>query len=205
VPQRPPAHPPNQQEHVLTGGSDRTGAGQPLNGFAWHPSPEITSATQRQRVDGRGRGGPGSKRALKVIAEQRAAHAFLKDEPAPLVTEGNGRMRWWTYAGGAGNRVLANLLESALGERVSASNAHVTFSGDAAKSETAIRQAIDELAARALLRWEDVVPYADAGGRARVSKFQPCLPPALELKLIARETLGLDDANGALTEWHHGS
>jgi len=65
-------------------------------------------------------------------------------------------------------------------------------------SIVAIREAIEKVAAKGRLTWDEVAPFADAGGRARVSKFQPCLPPEIELGLVAREVMDVDDASAAL-------
>lgn len=139
-----------------------------------------------------------SKRAVTAIGEQRAAHGFLHDAPAPIIEDAKGKVKWWTFAGGRGNRVLASLLEAALGSRVVAANTTITFADGAAASIVAIREAIEKLASRGSLTWEDVAPFADAGGRARVSKFQPCLPPEIELELVAREVMDVEDAGAVL-------
>jgi hypothetical protein len=130
-----------------------------------------------------------SKRALAAIDAQRASHAFLDDSPAPLGEDSDGRFRWWTFGGGAGNRVLAGLLEAELGTRVSPGNTFITFAEGAAESGVAIRQAIDGLAARTPLGWRDAARLVHPGNRSRVSKFQPCLPTEVEHGLIARETM----------------
>jgi ATP-dependent Lhr-like helicase len=144
-----------------------------------------------------------SKRAVTALEAQRESHAFLDDGPLPLEGDPDGRCRWWTFGGGAGNRVLAGLLELELGERVSPGNTFITFSNGAAESAVAIRQAIDALAARALT-WDDAARLVDSNQRSRVSKFQPCLPPEIEHGLIARETMNVDDANASLAEWKRG-
>ncbi len=139
-----------------------------------------------------------SKRALTALEAQRGSHEFLDDGPLPLEEGPDGRCRWWTFAGGAGNRVLAGFLELELGERVSPGNTFITFSNGAAESAIAIRKAIDALAARAPLAWEQAAQLVDPGQRSRISKFQPCLPPEIEHGLIARETMSVDDANETL-------
>lgn len=144
-----------------------------------------------------------SKRAVAQLQLQRESHAFLNDGPLPLKEDPGGRCRWWTFGGGAGNRVLAGLLELELGERVSPGNTFITFSNGAAESTVAIRKAVDLLAARALT-WEDAARLVDSNQRSRVSKFQPCLPPDIEHGLIARETMSIDDANATLVEWKRG-
>ncbi len=144
-----------------------------------------------------------SKRASAALEVQRESHALVGDAPA-LEEDQDGRCRWWTFGGGAGNRVLAGLLELALGARVSPSNTSITFAEGAAESVVAIRQAIDALAERAPLRWADATRLVDPEQRSRVSKFQPCLPAEIENGLIARETLCVDEANETLAEWRLG-
>ena len=142
-----------------------------------------------------------SKRAVAQLELQRESHGFLEDGPLPLEEDPDGRCRWWTFGGAAGNRVLAGLLERELGEHVSPGNTFITFSNGAAESAVAIRQAIDALARRAPLAWEDAAHLVDPGQRSRISKFQPCLPLEIEHGLIARETMNVEDANATLQTW----
>ena len=139
-----------------------------------------------------------SKRAVGALEVQRQAHSFLDDGPLPLEEAPDGRCRWWTFAGGAGNRVLAGLLEEEIGARVSPGNTFITFADGAAESNVAIRQAIDAVAARTPVEWADARRLIDPDQRSRVSKFQPCLPPEIEHELIARETMSISDANETL-------
>ncbi|MFC4313005.1 DEAD/DEAH box helicase [Steroidobacter flavus] len=141
-----------------------------------------------------------STRAVAALDAQRQLHAFLDEDPQPLEEEPDGRFRWWSFAGGAGNRVLAGLLELEIGERVSPSNTFITFSNGAAKSRAVIHRAIDALAA-CTLTWRDAIRLVDPSQRSRISKFQPCLPPAIEHGLIARETMSIEDANETLALW----
>ncbi|CCD90937.1 ATP-dependent helicase [Bradyrhizobium sp. ORS 375] len=144
-----------------------------------------------------------SKRAIAQLQLQRESYAFLDESSVPIEEDSDGRCRWWTFGGGAGNRVLAGLLELKLGERVSSGNTFITFSNGAAASVVAIRQAIDLLAARPLT-WEDASRLVDSNQRSRISKFQPCLPAAIEHGLIARETMNIDDANATVAQWKRG-
>ncbi len=143
-----------------------------------------------------------SKRAVTALEAQRELHNFLDDSPLPLTEDPDGRCRWWTFGGGAGNRVLAGLLELELGERVSPGNTFITFANGAAESAIAIRRAIDALAARAPLSWAHAAALVDPGQRSRVSKFQPCLPSEVEHALVARETMNVDDASATLAHWN---
>jgi ATP-dependent Lhr-like helicase len=121
-----------------------------------------------------------SERACTELELQRESHAFLEDSSLPLEEAPDGRCRWWTFGGGAGNRVLAGLLELELGERVSSGNTLITFSNGAAESAVAISQAIDALAARTLV-WDDAARLIDPGQRSH-----------------------LIDANATLAEWARG-
>ena len=142
-----------------------------------------------------------SKRASQVIAELRAAHTFLHDADAPLEPHKDGTLKWWTFSGGAGNRLLAAALQELLGSRVTAGNDAITLSGDAARSAVAVRQAIEVLADGPALTWADAGRLTDVTNGARVSKFQPCLPPDVERELVARDFMNPDDANQTLRSW----
>ncbi len=146
-----------------------------------------------------------SKRAVAALEAQRESHAFLDGGLLPLEEDPDGRCRWWTFGGGAANRVLAGLLERELGARVSPGNTFITFAEGAAESSVAVRGAIDTLAARAPLAGSDATRLVDPTQRSRVSKFQPCLPPEIEHGLIARETMNVDDANATLAAWKHSA
>jgi len=134
-----------------------------------------------------------SKRARKVIAELRESHAFLADAEAPLVSELD-KLRWWTFAGGRANGLLALLLEAELGEKVTANNLCVTFAQQAACSDVAVQQAIRGLGEPGKVSWEAARRFAPSAARGRVSKFQPCLPEALERDLLARSLLDVEGA-----------
>lgn len=137
-----------------------------------------------------------SRRATQVVDELRDAYPFLAaDEPAPLVSEAN-RVRWWTFAGGRANNLLAALLTPVLGTKISANNLCVTFSEGAAASDVAIRDGIRGL--RGDVTWARARSVAPAAARGRLSKFQPCLPEELELDLLARNLMDVNGANLAV-------
>lgn len=137
-----------------------------------------------------------SRRAREVMQGLRAEHAFLRDDPSPIIDEGE-RVLWWTYAGGKANNVLAAVLQDRLGAKVTASNITVTFTEGAAKSQAAIRQSVRELSQGAI---EEVAPakLVAGAGRTRLSKFQPCLPPRLEQMLLNDALLDAVGASRAL-------
>ena len=146
-----------------------------------------------------------SKRAAAAIQQLREEHVFLHDEPAPLTDEADGSIKWWTFAGGRGNRLLAAALQDKLGDKVTAGNEAIRLSAGAAQSQVAVRKAIRELAEGPGLTWADAARWTDVGANARVSKFQPCLPEATERELVARELMSVADATAVLAAWREAS
>lgn len=125
-----------------------------------------------------------SRRAQVDLAALREQHADLRDEPAPLVAEGQ-TLRWWTFAGGKANNLRAALLRSALGDRVSANNLSITVADEAARSDVAVRQAIADLRPT----HEAALALVEGVARGPLSKFQPCLPPGLVRSLMAERLM----------------
>jgi ATP-dependent Lhr-like helicase len=123
----------------------------------------------------------------------RAEHAFLTPSGNVLLDDATG-YRLWTFAGGRANNLLAKVLEGLLGEKVTASNTALRFKDDAAKSEVAIRQALDQLRAEHRPSEADTLRYGQSCARGRLSKFEPCLPEPLQAKYFAS---ALTDASTA--------
>lgn len=140
-----------------------------------------------------------SRRARAAIAGLRQSYAFLADATFPLVSEPN-KVRWWTFGGGRANTLLAAALTELLGEKVTANNLAITFSGEAARSDAGIRGALHELRASGRITPDQARRLASEIARARISKFQPCLPEALERELIASTLLDVDGARATLEE-----
>ncbi len=167
----------------------------------WMGQPVLLSRplcqAQREVLLGRDHDPWWTKRAATVLDELRESYHFLDDSPAPLVSEPN-KVRWWTFGGGRANGLLAAALEARLGEKVTANNLCVTFSQDAARSDVAISEAIRALSLPGELTWARALQHAPDLARGRISKFQPCLPDALERDLLARTLLDLDGARKIL-------
>lgn len=125
-----------------------------------------------------------SRRAAAKLEELRDEYDFLRDDVAPIVPDAGG-IRFWNFAGGRANNLLAKTLEGILGERVTSSNLSIGFREGAAKSEVAIRQAFDRLRAEARPNGQDAIIYAAGLDNVRLSKFQPCLSPRLESQYLA--------------------
>jgi len=134
-----------------------------------------------------------SKRMKELIASQRAEHSFLRDEPSPILQKSD-ELTWWTYAGGRANILLAKMIEAELGGTVTARNESLTMKGEAGASIVRVAQFLDELAVAGRPSDEDAIALAPSAARGKLSKFEPCLPPA---QLARLQTLGCIDAEGA--------
>jgi ATP-dependent Lhr-like helicase len=118
-----------------------------------------------------------SGRARTVLAEQRSLHAFLRDDPSPLMRDG-ADLCWWNFAGGRANILLARMLEAELGGKVVARDVSLTLKQEAAASEVAVRTLLDRWTAEHRPGPADALRFAGDATRSRLSKFEPCLPDA---------------------------
>lgn len=82
-----------------------------------------------------------SQRTRARMAQIRQENAELPADGIFLQAEGGG-YRLWTFAGGRANNLLAKVLESVLGDKVTTSNLYLRLRGQAGASEVAIRQAL---------------------------------------------------------------
>lgn len=131
-----------------------------------------------------------SRRACDEIRYYRQQKAFCSDAPMPLLTFAD-RVEWHTFLGGRVNALLARVLQTRLGGAVVADSFRLVFKEDAAKSDVAVRDAIDELTRTRRPTLKDALPYLDGLARSRLSKFQPCLPEHLERLFLASRLVEL--------------
>lgn len=131
-----------------------------------------------------------TKRTREAMQTERAAYAFLADEPMPI-QERAGEVEWHTFLGGRANNLLAKLLEERLGPQVVAGNLAIKVRGNAAESGVAVREAMRALLAPGAVTDADAQRFAASCARGALSKFQPCLPEELELRFLARRLVEL--------------
>ena len=143
-----------------------------------------------------------SGRMQNVITTTRAEYGFLRDNPTPITRDGN-KYYWHTFAGGAANLLLARILESILGEKVTSNNLRVAFQEGAGKSEIAIRQSIETLAQEGRPNEGDAIAFAQGTGASRLSKFDRCLPETQLLRLTRERLVDLAGARRAVES--HGT
>ncbi|MBL9101048.1 MAG: DEAD/DEAH box helicase [Myxococcales bacterium] len=130
---------------------------------------------------------PWSSRARKILGEQRALHAFLHDNPSPMIREG-AELCWWNFAGGRMNLLLARMLEKELGGKVVARDVSLTLKQEAAASSLVVRDTLSRWAADQRPTAADAQEYAGVAIHSRLSKFEPCLPDP-QLAALQAETL----------------
>lgn len=115
------------------------------------------------------------------------------------VVESLDEITWWPFAGDAANLLLARLLEAALGASVVSRNTSITLKGDAGRSLAAVHEVVRELVGRKGPTVEDAARHAQgAGARGRMSKFDPCLPPALFARLVVEGVLDVAGARAVV-------
>ena len=140
-----------------------------------------------------------SKRATEVIERLREEHAFLREgEQAPMVSEGDG-ITWWTFAGARANQLLARVIEGDLGGRCVVRDTSISCREGAGASVVALRDLVKRLAAEGRPNVEDARRFPTPSGRARLSKFEACLPEALVLDLLRERAVDETGARAAVS------
>jgi ATP-dependent helicase Lhr and Lhr-like helicase len=134
-----------------------------------------------------------SLRAHNRIDLIRSELAEIPPRGPHLAVE-EGGYRLWTFAGGRANNVLAKLMESSLGGKVTSSNLFLRFRDSAAQSGAAITLLIEELRRSERPSDADAQQFAASCARGRLSKFQPCLPERLLSVFLSEQ---LTDVTGA--------
>ena len=153
----------------------------------------------REVLAGDGADASWSKRATEVIARLREEHSFLRDgEHAPMVSEGDG-ITWWTFAGARANQLLARVIEGELGGRCVVRDTSISCWEAAGASVVALRELVKRLAAEGRPNLEDARRFPTPSGRARLSKFEPCLPEALVLDLLRERAVDETGARAAVS------
>jgi ATP-dependent Lhr-like helicase len=137
-----------------------------------------------------------SKRAIEVVRRLREEHAFLRDERTPITEDSDGST-WWTFAGARANQLLGRVLESELGGRCVVRDTSISCRDQAGLSAATLRQLVQGLAEQGRPSADDARRFASPMGRARLSKFDACLPPALALDLLRESTV--DEAGARAT------
>lgn len=123
-----------------------------------------------------------SRRAVQRFTELRNEHPSVSADSTCLVHSPNGQIRWWTFAGGIANALLADTLKPHCD--VKADNLSLSFS--TASSVESVAELISGL------RPEDVHPIPNPHAMDNL-KFSECLSPKLAAEVF---TSRFDDRAG---------
>ena len=133
-------------------------------------------------------------RAFEAMKAIRSEHSFVHDEERPVHRQ-KGSPVWFTFLGTRANNLLSRVLREKLAAEVTAEvtadHLCIRFRGEAAKSDVAVRDAIREVMAPGAVTADDAIAHVSELVRRPLSKFQPCLPPELEARFLARRLLEL--------------
>jgi len=162
---------------------------------SWLGPPKVKSYALCQAMAEVLRGAEGAERgwlsapAAAELDALREDHTELWAQGAAPLEEAAGAICWHTFAGGAINRLLAAGLERETGTRWVAGDLTVRAK-DA--SIVAARQGVRRLGEQ---DWEALaVELARGMARGPISKFQPCLPPKAEDRLLVSRLLDVEGA-----------
>ncbi|WP_182870879.1 DEAD/DEAH box helicase [Rhodopirellula sp. JC639] len=114
-----------------------------------------------------------SERAIQKLYDIREEHPWVSDDATSLVQMPNGHVRWWTFAGGIANSLLADALK--LHCDVKADNLSLSF--PPASSFDAASEQIDRIGPESV----KPIPNIDAMDNL---KFSECLPMGIASELF---------------------
>jgi ATP-dependent Lhr-like helicase len=121
-----------------------------------------------------------TKRASKALDELRADHSWVVEDGTVVVTDENGRRRWWTFAG-----LLANVtLAAALGSDGRSGRKTDNLSLELPEDQPAMG-ILGSLGERASETEGELNPPIDARAIEGL-KFSECMPPSLALATLRR-------------------
>lgn len=121
-----------------------------------------------------------TRRAEERLALLRTEHSWLDEEGTLLSREGDGSLRWWTFAGLLANRTLAEHLPGLAEAPGRATNFFVRMepSADAGRIVDAVQRLAESQAS--------LSPPFDPGAVAGL-KFSSCLPDAIARRVLEAE------------------
>ena len=114
-----------------------------------------------------------SCRAVQQFDELRDEHPWVSDDTTSLVQKPNGEIRWWTFAGGIANTLLADALKS----HCDAKGDNLSLSFPADSSINAVAEQIDGL------QPDTVYPIPNLEAMENL-KFSECLSPHIAAEVF---------------------
>ncbi len=163
------------------------------NAPSWRGSPAFLSSelcgAMRDVLRDEGPAPEWSKRAESQMDAVRKTRLHQADADGQLLPETDG-LSLWTFAGGRANHVVAKVLQELIGEKVTADNLRIRFRSGAADVEK-IQGAMQVLAEEHRPNREDALRVVVKIAKAKLSKFQPCLPPEQEAEVLVGRLVDL--------------
>jgi ATP-dependent helicase Lhr and Lhr-like helicase len=119
-----------------------------------------------------------SRRARERMTIIREEFPWLQSDGSVIVSDSNGTVKWWTFAGGRANATLANEIGTTTRSRVQHDNFAVGFTSDLPLKE--IESAIAEM------RSNDEAGMCGAVDEQAIEglKFSKCVPKGLAIELL---------------------
>ena len=114
-----------------------------------------------------------SRRAVERLAELRDDHPWVTVDATSLVQLPNGQVRWWTFAGGVANRLLADSLKV----HCDVKSDNLSLSFPAASSLEAVIEYIDGI------QQETIRPIPNTDAMENL-KFSECLSPEIAAEVF---------------------
>ena len=133
-----------------------------------------------------------TQRAVRAIHGMREEHAFLREGSDQLHERPDRALEWWTFAGGRANHLLAAALQERLGDKIVADSLRLRFEREVAAAPTVLSAAIHGLGES--LCDGDAERLAAQRVRGNLSKFQACLPRAIEDRFLASRLFSVREA-----------
>ena len=125
-----------------------------------------------------------SRRAVQQFQEIRDEHPWVSAEATSLVQQSNGQVRWWTFAGGIANALLADALKS----HCDVKGDNLCLSFPTASSLETVSEYINGI------QPDDVRPIPNAVAMENL-KFSECLSPEIAAEVF---TSRFDDRVGVV-------
>jgi ATP-dependent Lhr-like helicase len=120
-----------------------------------------------------------SKRAIDHINESRLEFPWLHDESTIIVTEADGGLKWWNFAGSRANATLANEFAQLVHEHVAHDSFTLKFESSTEVSQ--VESALNEIQSRpASELWPAIDERAIDG-----LKFSDCLPHDTAIRMLS--------------------
>jgi len=135
-----------------------------------------------------------SRRAKDAMTAARAEYPWLTTNGTAVLTEPNGDLMWWTFAGRSVNATLATALQTCITGKVAHDNFAVKM--EAGSSTTDLEACIATVRGRPR---DELLPEIDADAVTAL-KFSDCMPPERAQRMLQRRATDYQSLATVLNE-----